>query len=49
MVKELTLEISDGHYLLLEELREELDEDVDSELASIVEESIHNTYQERFR
>jgi len=49
MVKELTLEISDGHYQLLETLREELDEDVDSELASIVEKSIHNSHQEHVR
>jgi hypothetical protein len=49
MVEQFTLEISDGHYTLLEELREELDEDVDAELAAIVEASIHNTHQEHMR
>jgi hypothetical protein len=45
----LTLEISDGHHELLETLREEVDEDVDAELASIVEAAIHNSHQEYLR
>ncbi|NHN46518.1 hypothetical protein G9464_02760 [Halostella sp. JP-L12] len=49
MVKEVTLEISDGHYALLEVLHEDLEEDVEAELAAIVESSIHNTHQEYFR
>jgi len=49
MGKQLTLEISDGHYALLEALREEVDEDVDTELASIVESAIHNSHQEYLR
>lgn len=49
MVKKLTLEISDGHHRLLETLREELDEDVDAELSSIVESAIHNTHQQHRR
>ncbi|WP_251328890.1 hypothetical protein [Haloplanus pelagicus] len=49
MVEELTIEISDGHYALLETLREEMDEDVDAELAAIVESAIHNSHQEYLR
>lgn len=49
MVKEITIEISDGHHALLQKLREEVDEDVDDELASIIESAIHNSHQEYCR